>query len=286
MKLRMSLLRGVCQTPAYVAVGRGFFAKAGLDVAVHVAPSAWQVPHTLATGESHFAVIPWTRVATSVFTDSPLVAVAGSGIEEAAIVLRHGIEPGDVKSVAVPREGGMKDLTAMGLIESLGWQKARLIRQPSGDGAIISLFGRGADAASMVEPYATMMEVLGVGRVIRRTGDIWPGAPGCSLCTSAIFRDEHLEIVQRVVEAYVQATTFVYDHPDEAAALAHQYIGIDPAIIEKALQVNRPSVDAIRNTDAMEKILGLMQTLGYIRERPKNFIDLSFLDRALAAAQA
>jgi hypothetical protein len=87
-----------------------------------------------------------------------------------------------------------------------------------------------------------------------------------------------------VVDAYVQATTYVHDHAGEAAALAHQYIGIDPSIIEKALQVNRPSVDALRNTDAMEKILGLMQSLGYIRGRPKNFVDLSFLDRALAAS--
>lgn len=284
MKLRMSLLRGVCQTPAYVAVGRGFFAKAGLDVAVRVAPTAWQVPHALVTGDAHFAVIPWTRVATSVFSDHPLVAVAGSGIEEAAIVLRHGLEPHEVTSVAVPREGGMKDLTAMALIESLGWQNARLIRQPSGDGAIVSFFGRGSDAASMVEPYATMMEVLGVGRVIRRTGDIWPGAPGCSLCCTKAFRDEHPDILQRVVEAYVRATACVLSQPAEAAALAHPYIGIDPATIERALAVNRPSVDALRNTDSMQQILTLMKALGYINRMPENFVDLSFLDRALAAS--
>lgn len=285
MKLCMSLLRGVCQTPAYVAVGRGFFADAGLDVTVRVAPTAWQVPQALASGDAHFAVIPWTRVATSTFSHDPLVAISGSGIEEAAIVLRHGIEPHEVKTVAVPREGGMKDLTAMGLIESLGWQSARLLRQPSGDGAIISFFGRGADAASMIEPYATMMETLGVGRVIKRTGDLWPGAPGCSLCTSRAFRDRNPDVVQHVVDCYVRATAYINEHPAEAAALAHPYIGIDPATIEKALHANRPALCALRNDGAMRQILDLMLRLGYISSLPGNFIDLSFLDRALASAR-
>lgn len=93
-------------------------------------------------------------------------------MEEAAIVVRKEINPSNVRRVAVPLRGGMKDLTAMALIESLEWKDVEVIRLPSGDGAIISLFGRGADAASMVEPYATMMEALEVGTIVKRTGDV------------------------------------------------------------------------------------------------------------------
>jgi hypothetical protein len=35
-----SLLRGVCQTPAYVAQDRGFFAEGGVDARIDVAPTA------------------------------------------------------------------------------------------------------------------------------------------------------------------------------------------------------------------------------------------------------
>ena len=92
-----------------------------------------------------------------------LVVVCGSGHEEAAIVVRHGLEISEVEVVTVPLRGGMKDLTAMALIKSLGWEGAEVRRQPSGDGAIISRSGEGCHAASMVEPYATLMEELGGG---------------------------------------------------------------------------------------------------------------------------
>src|SRR3978361_2371668 len=181
-RIRLSLLRGVCQLPAYVAMERGFFAAEGIEAEPQVAPSAWTVPDRLHSGDVDFAVIPWTRVAADVPRDgNRLVLVAGSGIEEAALVLRTGLAPADVRSVAVPNEGGIKDLTAMALLRRLNWNDIRLVRQPSGDGAILSFVGQGADAAAMVEPYAAMLESLGLGRVLLRTGDAWPGAHGCSL---------------------------------------------------------------------------------------------------------
>ena len=283
-KVRFALLRGVCQTPAYVAYAKGFFQEAGLDVTLDVVPTAWLIPQQLATGEREFAIMPWTRVAAAQADNVPLILVAGSGIEEAAMVIRKGITPAEVRKVAVPKEGGIKDLTAMALVESLNWQDAELIRQPSGDGAIISFFGQGSDAASMVEPYATMMEELNVGSVLRRTGDVWKDAPGCSLATRVGLTEEDPELVQAVVNAHVRAVNFVEENPAEAAEIASHYIGINHHIIRNALRYNRPSADAVRNTEAMQNILALMQRLGYIKKIPSNYINLTFLDRAKVPA--
>lgn len=274
--IRFSLLRGVCQIPAYVGHEREFFAEEGVPSVLEIEPTAWMVPRKLVAGDSQFGVIPWTRVATG--DDVPLLLVCGSGYEEAAIVVRTGVEIADVKRVTVPLRGGMKDLTAMALIDELGWSDVEVLRQPSGDGAIISLFGQGTDAASMVEPYATMMEMLGVGRVVKRSGDVWRGAPGCSLTTPAAFRDRHPDIVAAVVRAFVRASRFVTDQPEEAAGIAERYIGINRRFIVRALERNRPNPEAIRNQDAMDRILGLMRTLGYIDGTPSNYKDLSFLD--------
>ena len=135
------------------------------------------------------------------------------------MVIRRGLRPDQVRSIAVPQEGGIKDLTAMALIQRLGWQDSKLVRMPSGDGAILAFVGEGADAASMVEPYATMLEHLGLGEVIQRTGDVWPGAPGCSLTTTSRFISEHRDVVERVVSAYLRAAQYVASHPDEAARI-------------------------------------------------------------------
>ena len=283
-RVRFSVLRGVCQTPAYVAHAQGFFLEEGIESELNVEPTAWMVPTRLVNGDSQFAVIPWTRVAAAEEKDIPLTLLCGSGYEEAAIVLRKGIQISEVKTVAVPLRGGMKDLTAMGLIESLGWKQVNLIRQPSGDGAIISFFGQGADAASMVEPYATMMESLGVGTIIRRTGDVWQGAPGCSLTTTTAMKKKAPEIVAGVVKAFVRGARFVQEHPQESAQIAYRYIGVNPRFIHQALLRNRPNVDAVRNTEAMEKVLSLMIKLGYLKKMPSDYMDLTFLDQELAPA--
>ncbi len=282
MNLKLSLLRGICQTPAYVACAKGFFTDEGLHVEAEVAATAWLVPHKLTTDECQFAVMPWSRVAAA--EGYPFVLIAGSGSEEAAIVMRNGIQPEAVRKVAIPQRGGIKDLTAMGLIKSLGWDKAELLRMPSGDGAIISFFGQGSDAASMVEPYATMMEELGVGKVLRRTGDLWKGAPGCSLTTTRKFRDSHPAVVSKVVRAFAKGADFVLKNPDETAEIASRYIGISTAIIRKSLSVNKPNIDALRNTASMNQIIDLMKQLGYVEEDSSQYLDLSFLDQVRAGS--
>ena len=281
-KIKLALLRGVCQTPAYTAHEQGFFRAEGLDVEIEIAATAWLVPHKLNTGECQFAVMPWTRVAAA--EGLPFVLLAGSGFEEAAIVVRSDLGEAPVRKVAVPLRGGIKDLTAMGMIRSLGWTDAEVLRQPSGDGAIIAFFGQGVDAASMVEPYATMMEGLGVGRVIRRTGDLWKGAPGCSLTTTVAFKKREPEIVARLVRAYVRGAKVVNEQPDVAAEIASRYIGINSRFILDALRKHGPNVDAIRSSAAMEEIQELMVDLGYSPKVTSGFLDLSFLDAAQAAA--
>jgi len=282
--IELHLLRGVCQIPAYIAVETGLFAEQGIEATVKIAPTAWMVPQALGTEDNGFAVIPWTRAAAANQHERRLLVVTGSGADEAAIVVRKGLELADVASVSVPMRGGMKDLTAMGMLKSLGWADVEILRQPSGDGSIIAFAGDGVDAASMVEPYATMLVDQGRGYVARRTGDLWPGAPGCSLTTSAAVCDDNPDLVRRVVAAYARATERVVCAPADAAAIARRYIGIGASHIEKAIRVNPPRVDAIRNLEAMDRILALMVDLGYLSRRPEPYCDLRFLDAVSATA--
>jgi ABC-type nitrate/sulfonate/bicarbonate transport system substrate-binding protein len=283
-KIVFALLRGVCQLPAYVAHAKGYLRDVDIDAELSIAPTAWTVPQRLVDGEVHFAVIPWTRVAAD-DSGNRLTLISGSGFEEAAMVVRNGMTVEQVTDVAVPNEGGIKDLTAMALVQRLGWQDAHIVRMPSGDGAILSFVGEGADAASMVEPYATMLEHLGLGHVIQRTGDVWPGAPGCSLTTTSNIIAANPDLVQRMVGAYMRGARFADTNRDESAEIAERYIGLSAKIIRKALDANRPNPDAIRNQAAMDQVIGLMIERGYIDRVPTGYKDLSFLDKAEASAK-
>jgi ABC-type nitrate/sulfonate/bicarbonate transport system substrate-binding protein len=264
--------------PGYVAHAKQFFRQQGLDVRLSIEPTAWVVPQRLLQGEVQFAVMPWTRVAAASARGQPLVLVCGSGCEEAAIVVRSGVTASQVRKVAIPQRGGIKDLTARGLVASLGWNNIEWVRQPSGDGAILAFVGQGADAASMVEPYAAMLVGLELGTVLRRTGDLWPGAPGCSLTTTADMIAQRGDLVERMVRAYVQAARHVASHPDESATIAANYIGIAPKFIRAALRHCRPNVHALHNRQAMNAVLALMQEVGYLEQMPANYLDTTVLD--------
>jgi ABC-type nitrate/sulfonate/bicarbonate transport system substrate-binding protein len=85
-----------------------------------------------------------------------------------------------------------------------------------------------------------------------------------------------------VVDAFVRGAHFVQEQPDEAAEIAADYIGMNPAFIREALRKNLPNLDALRNQDSMDHVMTLMQKLGYVSRRPQHFMNLSFLDKAQA----
>jgi len=282
--LKFSVLRGICQLPAYVAKEAGFFSRLGLNVELAVEPAARIVPARLLHREVDFAIIPWTRVALASSQGQPLKVVCGGGIEEPALVIQKGLELSKVKTVAVPQMGGLKDLVANRLIESLFGGRAQLFRLASGDAAIIAFIGKGADAACMVEPYATMVEKMELGQIVCRARDVFPGAPGCCVAVHDELIRENPQAIQNVVRALVQAEGVVLCEPSTAAEHGHKYIGMSPDLIRDALKVNRPSCAAILNDSVMDEPLNLMKQLGYVGDVSKSgFLDLSFLTAALDA---
>jgi ABC-type nitrate/sulfonate/bicarbonate transport system substrate-binding protein len=283
-RIAIAVLRGVCQLPAYVAKETGLFDAEGIEARLEVLPTAWVVPERLLRGEFQFAVMPWTRVATAASRGEDLVLVCGSGYEEAAIVVRKGMDLADVRTLAVPQEGGIKDLTAQALMQSLAWDDRQKLRLPSGDGAILALVGQGADAASMVEPYASMMEALGIGTIVKSTGDLWPGAPGCSLATTRRLIEERPDLVRRTVAAFAAGAEATTQRPDAAARIGASYIGVHADFIRRALARNQPRIDALNEEQPQEQILQLMQQLGYMDERPSDYLELGFLRDAMCVA--
>ena len=126
-----------------------------------------------------------------------------------------------------------------------------------------------------------MLEVRGLGRVLRRTGDVWPGAPGCSLATSRRLLRERPDLVRAVVRAFVGGARHVHAEPDDSAGIAGRYIGVHGEICRRACERNRPDVRALHNTEAMDRVLELMLALGYLTEKAKDFTDLRFVEEAL-----
>jgi len=279
MKIRFCLIRGTCQIPVYVAHEMGFFRERGLDSHVDLVPAAWMVPSRILNADCEFGVLPWTRVAIAQEKSEPLVVVAGSGMEEAELVIRADKLLHQVQTIAVPQPGGVKDILVAELIDRLGWHNVRLVRNPSGDAAMVTFIGNGADAISTVEPFGTMFEMLGLGKIGIRVGSVFPGVPGCCLTSSRQFVNENASTVHLVVQAIHQAQLFIEANRGKAAHLSQFYIGVSSEIIEKSLDSSRPSIFGIRNHEVINQMLDTMCRTNYLKTHPQQtFIDFDFID--------
>ncbi len=274
--------RGICQLPACIAYEKGFFEREGINVTLEYGLSAWMFEGELLKGEIDFAYIPWTRVAVANIKEKKLMIVSGSGKEEAVIVAKTDL-PEDLNlaknlKIALPIEGGMKDLTGRGMIKSLGLKDYELVRCPSGDSAQTAFIYNSANVSSMVEPYGTALEELGIGKIIKTQKEIWPGSPGCSLTTTYKNCVEKKDLVQRVVNAFVEGAKFAHKNTEEASIIGEKYIIVNRDFVKKSLERgSQPDYKALIDKNPQEEILNFMRKLGYIKERPLEYFTSEFL---------
>ncbi len=287
MYIKIGLIRGICQMPGYVAYDKGFFKEQGLNVSCSVDPTAWVLADKLISGDISFGIVPWTRVVSARDRGDKLVVVAGSGYEETATVVRRDANIKNLselkgKRISLPVEGGMKDLTSQALFKKydITPENTEILRLPSGDAAILALLSGRVDATTNVEPYATMVVELGMGKIIARGKDILPEVPGCSLTTTENFLQDNPDIVLKFIKAILKAEKFCHKEPEEAAKISSRYIGISADIVREALKYNQPRTDITGSIDVMMQIVRLMKDLGYIKNTSQEFYNFELLKKA------
>ncbi|PTD94666.1 hypothetical protein C9439_01280 [archaeon SCG-AAA382B04] len=288
MKIKLGLIRGVCQLPAYIAMEKGYLDDKGFDYDYKIDPTAWLVPDQLVKGELTFSIMPWTRTVSARDEGNDLLVIGGSGYEETAVVVNkesdiQNLDDLNGKKISLPAVGGMKDITSQKLFEDYGISsdETEVYRMPSGDAAVLSFLSGEVDATTNVEPFSTLAVELGVGEIIARGGDILPKSPGCSVTASEEFVKNNEEEVVDFLDALKKANEFIYDNPKEAAELSSKYIGINGKVTRKALKSNKPKLDIRDSIEAMDSVIEEMIELGYVNNKPEKFYDFSYLEKVL-----
>ena len=86
--------------------------------------------------------------------------------------------------------------------------------------------------------------------------------------------------MQSAVNAFVRGAAFIEMYPDDSAQITSRCIGVNARFIQKALNFNKPNINAIRNQTMMQNVLEFMIKLGYVRDVLTNDVNLDFLDYA------
>ena len=254
--LRIGYLPITDVTPLLVAHGKGFFEEAGIKAEKPVRLRSWaQVLEAFISGQVNAVhllspMTVWARFASK----APAKVVAwnhtsGSGLS----VLPHINSVNDLggTTVAIPfwysihnvvlqvllRENGLKPVSKR--TGSPAANEVNLVVMAPAD-MVPALASKQISGYIVAEPFNAASEALGVGKILRFTGDVWKDHACCLVFMHERDIQQRPEWVQRAVNAMVKAQLWTREHRAETAALLskdnpNQYTPHSVEVLSKVL---------------------------------------------------
>lgn len=267
-------------TPLLVAHGKGFFEAEGLKVEKPVLLRSWaqlleafisgqvNVVHLLSPitvwarfgSKAPAKVVAWNHTGGSGLTVAPQIgSVKDLGGKTIAIPFWYSIH--NVVLQALLRENGLTPVTKR-TGEPAASEVNLVVMAPSD---MVPALASGQIAGFIVaEPFNATAETLGVGKILRFTGDVWKDHACCVVFMHERDLQQRPEWTQKVVNAQVKAQLWIRGNRAETAALlskdgVNKYTPHATAVLEKVLAAPDADVDAyvksgaIRNADWRER---------------------------------
>ena len=260
--LRIGYLPITDATPLLVAHGKGFFAAEGLEALKPILLRSWaQVIEAFIAGQvdvvhllSPMAV--WARYGSKV----PAKIVAWNHVDGSALTVLPeiaGLKDLGGKTVAVPFWFSIHNVVLQAMLRDAGLKPTiRGAGPPAADEVRLvvmapsdmppALAAKRIAGYIVAEPFDAAAEMLGVGKVLRFTGDVWKRHACCVVFMHEDDLAYRPDWSQRVINAIVKAQIYARDHRAETAALLsredpHRYTPQPRAVLDKVLV---PSLEA------------------------------------------
>lgn len=155
--------------------------------------------------------------------------IAGAASGGSALVVQPGIDSLDDlrgKIVATPSVGNTQDIAARNYFKEQGFATdtdggGDLSILGQDNSVTVQAFQQGEiEGAWVPEPYVSILEDAG-GKVLVDEADLWP--QGQFVTTQLVVRtgflEEHPDLVEDLLNAHVESTTFINDHPEDARTI-------------------------------------------------------------------
>lgn len=304
VKLRLGYFPNITHSQPIVGLQRGTYAEVlGENVTLetvtfNAGPSAIEALFAGAIDATYIGPNP----AINGYAQSDgeaLRIVAGATSGGALLIVRPeaGIkEPGDLdgKRIASPQLGNTQDVAlrkylldnGLGAKESGG----NVDVLPTANPDTLNLFKQGeVDGAWVPEPWATRLIQEAGGEVFLNEGELWPDGEFVTthLIVSTDFLKDHSSTIEKLIQAHVETTEWINDHPAEAQQLVNKGIedvtgaALPAAVIEAAWEnleiTHNPITSSLFGSAAAAK------ELGFIDEVPDaNIYALDLLNQVLA----
>lgn len=232
--------------PLYVSQAKGFYAEEGLDVALEYGFENDFVALT-AQGERQFAIASGDQVILGRAQGLPVVyvmkwyqrfpvavmALAETGIDSPEKLAGHSVGiPGlfgasYVAWQALVYATGLDDTTIR--LESIGFTQAEAISQGQVDAAVVYI----ANEPVQLTQAGMEVDVIEVSDYIDLVSN--------GLITNETLIRDNPELVRRMARASLRGVEYTITHPDEAFAIARQFV---PEITDEGAPTQRAVLDA------------------------------------------
>lgn len=200
------------------------------------------------------------------------------------------------KKVASPQLGNTQDVAARAWLKSKGYK----VGLAGGDVSVLptanpdqlALLAKGdVDAVWTVEPWVTRLLLEANGKIYLEEKALWPETGGryvtTHLVSRAAFLAERKDLVEKFVQAHVELTQWIAEHPEEAKRLVNDEIkeetgrGIAKETLDGAWSRIEITNDPVRAS--LVKSAEDAHAVGFIKEKPdlSKIYDLSILNAIL-----
>ncbi len=273
-----SLQNDLHHLPLLVAVDKGFFQDAGVEVQQSAVFRAGPELMTAMSAGSIDMGYVGEAPATIAFAQGAVpvrlvaqVNTGGSALVVAADSPAKGVADLKGSRIAVPGNGTVQDFLLRHALMQAGLQATdiRIIALPAPEMATALKKGQ-IDGFLVWQPFPARAVVHKEGRILVDSADLWPDHPCCAL----VARQESIAngSAAKVVRAHVRAVNFIKENPEAAVQIAIRHTGMDEATVREALAHVSYATEPI--VEGEEEYVKFLHNIGYIKQKDsKRFTD-------------
>lgn len=274
--------------PAFVAQARGIFKEEGLDVELIVMPGGRVGVQALVSGDIHF-ILQMGVALPAIWQGADLKILAQmTSMPLFSLIVRPDIQrPEDLKGKKIGVSVGSTTfalvheyLRVNGIDPDKGVEYVNI---PGSRGKMAAL-EKGLIAATPIAPPGDLKAIQAGSKRLAFFGDLMPEVSFTGLIATSRYIKEDPKTVGRMVRAIVRGTYAARDDAETAIGAMQTYLKLTPDEARETYRLVRRSMNASLTESGVKKMAALVsRSIGVnpIKE-PKDYMDVSFLDRALS----
>ncbi len=258
-------------------------------------PSGPPEMQVMAAGDLDIAYVGTTPPITAIDKGLEAKIVAGVQTQGSALVLSPSLaekyrEPEDLRGLKIATfpPGSVQDTILRRWLRENGLdlEKDLDLRLMTGGGdAVSALMADAVDGIFVHSPYPEIAEFDKAGKVVVRSGEMWPNHACCCLVVSDKLIQEHPDLVKEILKIHIKATVYNVNYPDEAAQIYAERIGWDADKVKQSLKLwdGYWIYDPYIELDCVLEYAKTIYELGFTDKllTQEDLFDTSFYDSAL-----